>query len=223
MAASSRTPVIAVIAVIVAAAIGYWAFGLQKKSEAGKLGMALAEETARHLRDALALEPARPTAETAQALSDYAAAASRNLEAVKRLDASRSRELVDALDDFLLTSREILGRQAASHRLRREFNASAQALRNHMRADNRTGSWVREAVQHKGEVEKDYRAYASATEALEKLLGSLPASVSRLAARSRAAPLVGEDLIAEARKRTSAAFKQATGEMEIIRQFALPR
>jgi hypothetical protein len=82
---------------------------------------------------------------------------------------------------------------------------------------------VREAVQHKEQVEKDYRDYASATEALEKLLDSLPGSVARLAARSRAAPLVGENLIAEARKRTSAAFKQATAEVETIRQFALPR
>lgn len=223
MAASSRTPVIAVIALIVAAALGYWAYGLQKKSEAGKLGGALAQETARHLQDALALEPGRPTSETVQAVGDYAAAAGRNLEALKRLDASGARELVDALDDFLLTSREILGRQAASLRYRRQFDASAQALRAHMRADNRTGTWVREAVQHKEQVDKDYRDYASATEALEKLLGSLPASVSRLAARSRAAPLVSEDLIAEARSRTSAAFKQATGEMETIRQFALPR
>jgi hypothetical protein len=223
MAIPSRTPLIAVVALVVAAALGYWAYGFQKKSEAGKVGMALAQETARHLQDALALEPARPTSETVQAVSDYAAAAGRNLEALKRLDASGARELVDALEDFLLTSREILGRQAASLRFRRQFDASAQALRGHMRADNRTGTWVREAVQYKEQVEKDYRDYAAATEALEKLLESLSASVARLAARSRAAPLIDANLIAEARKRTSAAFKQATGEVETIRQFALPR
>jgi hypothetical protein len=214
---------IAVVALVVAAALGYWAYGFQKKSETGKAGMAIARETARHLQEALALEPGRPTSEVVQAVGDYAAAASRNLEALKRLDAAGGRELADALDDFLLTSREILSRQAASYRSRRQLNASTQALRDHMRADNRTGGWVREAVEHKERVEKDYRDYASATEALDKLLESLPASVARLAARSRAAPLVGENLIAEARKRTNAALQQATSEMETIRQFALPR
>jgi hypothetical protein len=223
MAPASRTPLIAVVALVVAAALGYWAYGLLKKSEAGKAGMALAQETARHLQEALAADPARPTSEAVQAVSEYAAAAGRNLEAVKRLDAASSRELVDALEDFILTSREILGRQAASLRFRRQLDASTQALRAHMRADNRTGAWVREAVQHKEQVEKEFRDYASATEALEKLLDSLPASVARVAARSRAAPLVDAGLIAEARKRTSAALKQATGEVETIRQFALPR
>ena len=92
-----------------------------------------------------------------------------------------------------------------------------------MRADNRTGAWVGEAVQRKERVEKDYRDYASATEALDKLLESLPASAAKLAARSQAAPLVDANLVAEARKRTSAALQQATGEMEKIRQLALPR
>jgi hypothetical protein len=223
MAPASRTPLIAVVALVVAAGLGYWAYGILKKSEAGTTGMALARETARHLQEVLITDPDRPSTEIVQAIGEHAAAASRNLEALKRLDATRSRELIDALDDFLLTSREILGRQAASYRLRRQLNASTQALRDHMRADNRTGAWVREAVQHKERVEKDYRDYASAAEALDKLLESFPASVARLAARSRAAPLVDENLIAEARKRTNAALKYATGEVETIRQFALPR
>ena len=50
----------------------------------------------------------------------------------------------------------------------------------------------------------------SAAEALEKLLESFPASVARVASRAKTAPLVDEKLIAEARKRSSAALKQAT-------------
>jgi hypothetical protein len=92
-----------------------------------------------------------------------------------------------------------------------------------MRADNRTGAWVREAVKAKDRVEKDYRDYAGAAEALDKLLVSFPASVAKLASSSKAVPLVDEKLVAEARKRSSSAFKLATDEMERIRRIAVPR
>jgi len=214
---------IAVVALVVAAALGYWAYGIQKKSDTGKTAMALAQETGRHLQESLTVDPGKPSSEMVQSVGEHAAAAARNLETLRRLDAGRNRELTDAVDDFLLTSREILGRQGASFRFRRQLNASTQALRDHMRADNRTGAWVGEAVQRKERVEKDYRDFASATEALVKLLESLPGSAARLAARSRTAPLVDASLAAEARKRTSAALQQATGELEKIRQLALPR
>ena len=223
MTAGFRTPLIAAIALVVAVALGYWAYGTRKSSDAGKTALALAQETARNLQDALVADPARPSSETTQAIGDYAAAASRNLEALKRLNARGSQPLVDALDDFLLTSREMLARQAAGFRARRQLLGSTQALREHMRADNRTGAWVKEAVQHKERVEKDFRDFQGAAEALDKLYGSFPTSVARVASRSRTAPLVEEKLVAEARKRWDAALKQAADEVEKIRQFTVPR
>jgi hypothetical protein len=223
MTTGSRNLLIAAVALVVAAALGYWAYGTHKKSELGKTAMALAQETGRHLQEALSTEPSRPSTEIVQAIGEYAAAASRNLEALKRLDAAGNQGLVDALDDYLLTSREIFGRQAASYRFRRQLLASTQALRDHMRADNRTGAWVREAVQGKERVEKDYRDYLGAAEALDKLLESFPASLARLASRSRGALLVDTKLVVEARKRSSAALKQATDEVEKIRQFTVRR
>jgi tetratricopeptide (TPR) repeat protein len=223
MAAGSRNTAIAVVLLVAAAALGYWTYGAHKKSETGIVGMALAQETARHLQEALSTDPGRPSAETVQAIGDYAAAASRNLEALKRLDAAGNQALVDALDDYLLTSREILGRQATSYRFRGQLLASTQALRDHMRADNHTGAWVQEAVQGKERVEKDYRDYLGAAEALDKLLESFPASLAKLASHSRTAPLVDDKLVAEARKRSNAALKQATDEVEKIRQFTVRR
>lgn len=223
MTTGSRTNLIAVVAFVAAAALGYWAYGTVKKSNVGNTAIALAQETARYLHDALATDPGKPSSETAQAIGEYAAAASRNLETLKRLDASGNQLLVDALDDFLLTGREILGRQAAGYRFRRQLLASTQALRDHMRADNRTGAWVREAVQRKERVEKDYRDYQNAAEALDKLLESFPATVAKLASRSKAAPLVDEKLVADARKRSNAALKQATDEVERIRRLTVPR
>jgi predicted negative regulator of RcsB-dependent stress response len=223
MTTEFRTLLIAAVALVVAAVLGYWAYGTHKKSGVGKEAMALAQETGRHLQEALSTDPGRPSTETVQAVTEYAAAASRNLETLKRLDAAGNQALVDALDDTLLTSREILGRQAAAYRFRRQLLASTQALRGHMRADNRTGAWVREAVQGKERVEKDYRDYLGAAEALDKLLESFPASLAKLASRSGAAPLVDDKLVAEARKRSTAALQQATDEVEKIRQFAVPR
>ena len=220
---ASRTFLIAAVALVVAVALGYWAYGTKKKSDVGNTAVALAQETARHLQDALAAEPGRPSSETVQAIGEFAAAAARNLEAVKRLDTSGNLPLLDAVDDFLLTSREILGRQAASLRFRRQLSASTQALRDHMRADNRTGAWVRQAVEGKERVEKDYRDYASTAEALDKLLESFPASLAKLASRSGMAPLVDARLVEEARKRSKAALKQATDEVEKIRQFTVRR
>ena len=222
MTTGSRTPLLAVAALVVAAALGYWAYGTYHKSEVGNAAMALAQETGRHLRAALNTEADRPSTETVEAIGEYATAANRNLEALKRLDAAGNQALVDALDDTLLTSREILGRQAAAYRFRRQLLASTQALRDHMRADNRTGAWVREAVQGKARVETDYRLYLGATEALDKLLESFPASLARLASRSGAAPLIDNKLVAEARKRSSAALQQATDDVEKIRQFTVP-
>jgi hypothetical protein len=218
-----RTVLIAAVALVVAAALGYWAYGTYRKSAAGNEGIALAQDTARRLQEALAVDPGRPSSESVQAAGEHAAAASRNLDALRRGNAAGKPELMDALDDFALTGREILVRWAAGLKFRQQFLASSQALREHMRADNRTGAWVREAVKAKDRVEKDYRDYTAAAEALDKLLESFPATVARLASRSKAAPLVDERLVAEARKRSSAALKQATDEVERIRRIAVPR
>jgi len=223
MTTGFRTLLIAAVALVVAAVLGYWAYGTHKKNGVGKEAMALAQETGRHLQEALSTDPGRPSTETVQAITEYAAAASRNLETLKRLDAAGNQALVDAVDDYLLTSREILGRQAAAYRFRRQLLAGTQALRDHMRADNRTGAWVGEAVQGKERVEKDYRDYASAAEALDKLLESFPASLAKLASRSGTAPLVDDKLVAEARKRSNTALQQATDEVEKIRQFTVHR
>ncbi len=223
MSKDTRSVLVAVVALAVAVAVGYLAYGGYRKGAAGKEGIALAQDTARRLQEALGAEPGRPSTETVQALDEHAAAASRNLDALRRGSAAGKPELMDALDDFVLTGREILVRQAASFRFRQQFLASSQALREHMRADNRTGAWVREAVQRKDRVEKDYRDYASTAEALDKLLASFPASVAKLASSSKAAQLVDEKLVAESRKRSRAAFKQATEEVERIRRIAVPR
>lgn len=223
MSRDSRSMLVAVVALAVAVGLGYWAYGAYRKGAAGTEGIALAQDTARRLQEALGADPGRPSTETVRAMGELAEAASRNLDALRRGTAAGKPELMDALDDFVLTGREILVREAANFQFRQQFLASSQALREHMRADNRTGGWVREAVQRKERVDKDYRDYASAAEALDKLLESLPASVAKLASSSKAAPLVDEKLVAESRQRSRAAFKQATDEMERIRRIAVPR
>lgn len=223
MTTGSRNIAIAAVLLVAAAALGYWTYGTYQQRDLGKEVMKLAEATGRHMDEALSTDPSQPSEESVQSLDGFAAAADRNLEALKRVDAARSRALADAADDFLLTSREILRRQAAAAKARRRFNDNAQALRDHLRADNRTGAWVKEAVDRKDRLEKNYRDYQIAAEALDKLLASYPASLSKLASLSRQPAPVAQKLVAEAQQRATAALQQATGEIERFRQAAARR
>jgi len=57
---------------------------------------------------------------------------------------------VAAAEDYLLTVRQILREQAASHRYRIQVTASDERLREHMRkAGRRSAAWIDEAVRAK--------------------------------------------------------------------------
>ncbi len=222
---NTRTIVIAG-ALIVAAALGYWGYGALKQREHRGEVAALVKDTGTRLRETLVIE-AGPTAainsETVRKLDEHVAAAERNREALKRLDATGQQALVDAADNYLLTGQEILRRQATGHRNRLLLADSARALREHFRADRGAASWVREAVRAREPVEKHYGVYRSAAETLDKLLESFPASQTRIASLVAGVPLAEGNLIAEARKRSLEALKRATDEVERIRQFTVPR
>src|SRR3970040_1557014 len=102
MTQGSRTLVTAAVVLAVAAA-GYIAYGTYRKSAAGNEGIALAQDTARRLQEALAAEPGRPSTETVQAMGEHAAAGSRNLDPLRRGNGAGTPERMDALAGFVLT------------------------------------------------------------------------------------------------------------------------
>ena len=214
---NNRTIVIAG-ALVVVAGLGLWTFKQHSDRSAVVSGV---KDTGTRLRETLAIEagPASAiNAETVRRLDEHVAAAERNRNALKRLDAADKQALVDAADNYLVTGQEILRRQAAAHRNRLLLADSLQALRAHFRADRGAATWVREAVRLRVPVEKHYGDYALAVETLDKLLESLPASQAKVAPLVGGLPIAEENLVADARKRSQQELRRATSEIEKIRQ-----
>lgn len=197
-------------ALVVAAGLGW----MLKRHVDRSAIVALVQDTGARLHEALALEAGPPAAESTQKLDGHAAAAEKNRTALKRLDAAGRQALMDAADDYLLTGQEILRRQAAAHRTRLLLAESLKVLRGHFRADRGAGSWVKEAVRLREQVEKHYGDYSIAAETFDKLLESLPASQAKVAPLVSDLPVAEGNLIEDARKRSQEALKRATSEVE---------
>lgn len=214
----SRTRIIAIglVVAVVGAAIGWWGYGAHQKRELRKTIVGLVADSASRMREALATPADSP--ETTRRDEGHAAAAERNLAQLKSLAAAREQLLADAADDYLLTSREILKRVVESRRYRQMLTESLQALTEHMRADNRTGAWVQEAVKARERVNKDHRGYAAAAAALDKLLLSFPDSQKRIAPDVGPAVLIDATAIEAARARVVSGASQAEAEVAKSRQ-----
>jgi len=220
----NRTIAIAV-ATLVAAGLGYWGYGALKKRELNQTTVAALTDASARMREALSIEaaPIADRAQTAQILEEHAAAMERHLKGLQSLDTSRDRALADAADHYLFSVREILRKQADSQRHRLLLADSLQSLREHMRADNRTSAWVQQAVKAKERVNKDYRGYARAAEALGQFIETYPASQARIAPYIVASALIPEELTEKARQSVLASARQAAAEVEKMDRMLLPR
>ncbi|HUF81280.1 MAG TPA: hypothetical protein VMN03_09115 [Burkholderiales bacterium] len=218
--------VIAVAALVAASALGYWAYSGHKKREFDKTILTLAADTGTRLRDALAIETAPPTADRGsflRKLDGHAATLDRNLKTLRGSGSGSNLALTDAADDYLLTAREILKRQADSRRHRLLLQDSARALREHMRADNRSGAWVRQAVEAKNRVNTNYHAYVQASDALDLLLGTLRASQAKIAPYVAPDLLIADGVIDEARRRAREDKNHTAAEFERLQRIGASR
>lgn len=223
---AKKTIVVAVVGLLVAAGLGYWAYQEQKQRELHRAVAVLLKDSSTRMRDALGIEAAPPTLNRARFVKTFeghALTAERNLQLLKRLNAAWDRALVDAADDFLLTTREILKQQAESHRHRLLLSESARELREHMGADDRTGAWVQEAVKRKEHAEKDYRNYRLAASAYTKLLEQFPASQQKVAPYLGPTLLIEDAALTQARRGALEIEKQVTLEIEKLRQLHTTR
>lgn len=222
---ANRTLIVVAVVLVVAAALGYWGYGAHKKRELHDAVSAILKDASGQLRAALELQATTPDErlKVAQQLDQMVVATEKSLERMKHLQVDRDLALTDNADSHLVTLREIFRRYAASNRLHVMHGESLAALRDHMRADNRTGAWVQQAVKAKERAEKDFRDYRLAIATYATLLGSLPASQQRVAPYVGADALVDEALLAGARERAIQAGEQAAAEMEKVRQLAAPK
>jgi hypothetical protein len=211
---------VALVTLAAGSAFGYWGYISYQQHQQRELRdevATLVQDTSARLRSALAIEPGAvnpDNLESLRSLYEHAAAVDGHLSKLRTLDVSSLGHFADAVDDYLLTSREILLRRASSQRYRLKFAGNLQNLRNHMRADNRTGAWISEAVRAKERIDEDYRDYRIASTALEGLLQSFPAAQAKIAPHVEAALLIDDNIVNEAHQRVTLATRETMRELE---------
>ena len=211
---------------MLASALGYWGVSAYRKVQLQKTVGALVRDSSERLETALALENETAGASSAQTvarLDEQAQEVDKHVIELRDTNASPSRGLVAAAEEYLLTVRQILREQAASHRYHTQVAASEGALREHMRAaGRRSRGWIDEAIRAKDRLEKNYFDYRVSTEALARLLASYP-SVRKAMAAQLSVPLLADEAVESARKRTLADSKRVAASVEQARQLASVR
>jgi len=217
-----KTVAAALVALLAVSALGYWAYGAYRKSDLQKAVAALVRDTSERLQAALAIET--ETAQTVGRLDDHAQEVDKHVIELRSMSASPNRPLVDAAEEYMLTARQILRNQAASHRYRVQMAASDKTLRDHMRtASRRTNSWIQEALRAKDRLERDYLDYRLSLEAFSRLLESFPEARKKLALYLGTGPLIDAAAATDARRRALESSKRAGSEVERARQLAAVR
>ena len=214
----TRTKVLLAALVIVAtgSAFGYWSAVEQERQERRNDVLWLVQDTGLRLRAALASEPPAvfSNEEVLRSLYDHAVAVDGHLGKLRNMELSGIGNLADAAEDYILTSREILLRRASSQRYRVRVADDLQRLRSHMRADNRSGMWITEAVRAKERVEEDYRDYRVASTALGTLLQSFPVAQAKIAPHVEVALLIDDHIVNEAHQRVTVAALETRRELD---------
>ena len=224
---ATRTTALGVAALMIASALGYWGISAYRKGQLQSAVTALVKDSSERLQGALAVETGAAPGDTAQMvvkLDDQAQEVDKHVIELRGISASPNQALVDAAEEYMLTVRQILRNQAASHRYRIQVSASEQALRDHMRtANRRSGNWIKEALRAKDRMEKEYFDYRISVDAFGRLLESYPATRKKLALQVGAGLLVEEAVAANARKRALATSKRVADDVERARQLAAVR
>ena len=224
---ATRTTALGVAALMIASALGYWGISAYRKGQLQKAVTALVKDSSERLQAALAVETEAVHEDAARMvgkLDDQAQEVDKHVIELRGMSASPNRALVDDAEEYLLTVRQILRNQAASHRYRIQVLSSERALRDHMRtANRRSGTWIQEALRAKDRMEKEYFDYRLSVDTFGRLLESYPATRSKLALQVGAGLLVDEALAANARKRALATSRRVADDVERARQLAAVR
>jgi hypothetical protein len=220
----TRTAVFGLAALLAVSALGYWGVGAYRKGQQQKAVSALVADSSRRLETALALEAVSESGpQIVGQLDEHAQEVDRHVIELHDFGDSRNRALASAADEYLLTVRQILRQQAASLRYRLQVTASETALREHMRTSGRrSGAWIDEAVRAKDRMERNFFDYRVSAEALERLLASYPSARKGMAAQL-GVPLLADEVVADARRRSSGNLKRITANVEQARQLAAVR
>jgi len=227
MTAGSRTTALALAAVLAASSLAYFGYSAYRKRELHKAVAELVNDASRRLDESLAVERDAMAASSTQIvrhLDDQAQEVDKHVIELRGMSAAPDRALVDAAEEYLLTVRQILRNQAATHRYLLQVSASEQTLRDHMRAaSRRSKGWIEEVLREKDNMERAYFNYRLSSDAFARLLDSYPDARDKLAAQIDARPLLSDDMSTDARRRVAAASRRVADEVERTRQLAAVR
>jgi hypothetical protein len=221
---TTRTAALVAAALVVAAALGYWAFNAYRTAQLHRSVVALVGDTSQRLKQALAVEMEKEPVETLRTVSlldEHAQEVDKNVIELRRLNAAGDRDLVNSAEEYMLTVRQILRNQAASHRYHIQVLTGDRALRDHMsRANKRSVGWIQEAVRAKDRLERAYFDYRLSADAFGRLLGTYPRTRGRLARRVGAGLLLEDAFVADVGMRAKENAKRTADEVERARQLA---
>jgi len=221
---TTGTALLLAAALAIASALGYWGVGAYRTSQLQRSVTALVKDTSERLRDALAVETAKAAEEsprTVSKLDEHAQEVDKHVIELRGAGTSIDRDLVNAAEEYMLTVRQILRNQAASHRYHIQVVSGDRALRDHMgNAKRRSPSWIKEALRAKDRLERAYFDYRLSVEAFGRLLASYPQARRRLAQHLAAGLLLGEDYVGDVARRVAENAKRTAVEVEKARQLA---
>ena len=221
--ALTRGGTFALAVLLVASALAAWGVTAYRKNQLHSAVAVLLRDSSERLEASLALNADAPTPQTVGRLDEQAQEVDKHLLELRDTSASSDRALAAAAEEYLLTVRQILREQAASHRYGIQVAATEGRLREHMRgAARRSKAWIDEAVSAKDRMERSYFDYRVSSEALDRLLASYPPTRKKMAAQLRA-PLASDEAVEAARKRIAAASKRVGTGVEQARQLAAVR
>jgi len=224
MTPAPRTAVLALVAVFAVSSLAYFGVSTYRKRELQKAVSELVKDASLRLDQALAIDKDAAAANSPQIvirLDDQAQEVDKHVIELRGMSAAPNRALAEAAEEYLLTVRQILRNQAASHRYLLQVTASEQTLRDHMRTSGqRSRGWIEEALREKEQMERAYFNYRLSSDALGRLLDSYPDARDRLAAQIDARLLLGDEAARDARRRAAAGSKRVADEIERARQLA---
>jgi hypothetical protein len=224
MTPASRTAVLALAAVFAVSSLAYFGVSTYRKRELQKAASELVKDASQRLEQSLAIEKDPAAANSPQIvirLDDQAQEVDKHVIELRGMSAAPNRALSEATEEYLLTVRQILRNQAATHRYLLQVTASEQALRDHMRtAGQRSRGWIEEAVREKEQMERAYFNYRLSSDAFARLLDSYPDARGKLAAQMGTRLLLRDETSKDALKRAATASKRVADEVERTRQLA---
>src|SRR5262245_17522376 len=127
--AVTRTTAFGLAALVLAAVLAGWGLSAYRKAQLQKSVAVLVRDSSERLQAALALEANAASASSAQtvsALDEHAQEVDKHV--IELHDVSSEGALAAAAEEYLLTVRQILRQQAASHRYRMQVSAAEGAL-----------------------------------------------------------------------------------------------